>query len=266
MSSRWIWLMVGVVVAIVAVVAVGILYMVVSGPYHWYPYQVHGFTGAPQYGPFGVGSGYGYSIYSINESMKLAMDVPSYAHIYPSNNTIVFTSNQINLVVLAMMGNDAESMFNATAPSYAHGDVFVIYGLINPTLVVPSGAVIHVTFINLDDDMYHNFVVTTVPPPYPYYVMHYVGMYGGMGPMMMLYMTWLPPANYKAGYAYGYQYTIVLNEPGTYWYICTYPGHAEEGMYGEIIVSNGVNAYSTQLQLNAQSYLSNGMGMMGWWG
>ncbi|MFP3281155.1 MAG: hypothetical protein RXO76_08850 [Vulcanisaeta sp.] len=66
-------------------------------------------------------------------------------------------------MVLAMMGNDAESMFNATPLPYVHGDVFVIYGLINPTLVVPAGAIIHVTFINLDDGMYHNFVVTTVP-------------------------------------------------------------------------------------------------------
>jgi len=109
----------------------------------------------------------------------------------------------------------------------------------NNVTYITGSAIIHITFINLDDDMYHNFVITTAPPPYPYNVMPYIGMYGGMGPQMMLYMRWLPPANYNSGYAYGYQYTVSLNLPGTYWYICTYPGHAEEGMYGKLIVVGG---------------------------
>ncbi|WP_243681330.1 hypothetical protein [Vulcanisaeta souniana] len=70
-----------------------------------------------------------------------------------------------------------------------------------------------------------------------------MGMYGGMGPQMMLFMRWLPPANYNTGYAYGYEYTFTITALGTYWYLCTYPGgHAEEGMYGEIIaVGNGLS-------------------------
>lgn len=179
---------------------------------------------------------YGYRSYSISQVEKEITEVPGYAHVYPGNDTIVFNSKDINLLVIAMMGYNATSYFNATLPSYAHGDVFVIYGLVNPTLIVPTGATIHVTFVNLDDDMYHNFVVTTAPPPYPYNVMPYIGMYGGMGPQMTLYMRWLPPANYGVGRAYGYVYEFTLTGPGTYWYLCTYPGHAEAGMYGEIIV------------------------------
>ncbi|AFZ69818.1 hypothetical protein Calag_0023 [Caldisphaera lagunensis DSM 15908] len=176
-----------------------------------------------------------FTRYPINESMELANEIPNYVHIYKNNNSIVIDNNNINLVVLAMMGNDAANMTNSTVPSYSHGDVFVIYGLINPTLIVPSGSTIHVLFINLDDDMYHNFIITTTPPPYPYNVMPYVGMNGGMGPSMRLYMTWLPPANYNNNYAYGYEYTFIINSPGNYWYLCTYPGHAENGMYGEVI-------------------------------
>ncbi len=58
-----------------------------------------------------------------------------------------------------------------------------------------------------------------------------------MGPGMMVNMEWLPPANYGEGYAASYSYSLVMEYPGIYWYVCTYPGgHAEEGMYGEIIV------------------------------
>ncbi|MGC9152520.1 MAG: hypothetical protein ACP5GY_02160 [Vulcanisaeta sp.] len=79
--------------------------------------------------------GYGFSIstYLINASLTMVMTIPSYAHVYPQNNTIVFTSRDIDLTVIAMMDGDAERMFNATPPPYVHGNVFVIYGLINPT-------------------------------------------------------------------------------------------------------------------------------------
>jgi len=260
MEQRWVYIITGIVIgAVVTAIIIGIVSTLGSSYYYYHNGYVNSY--------YNLYGGYGYSIYPINKSISMSMEVPSYAHVYPQNNTIVFTSTQINLVVLAMMGNDAESMFNATPPPYVHGDVFVIYGLINPTLVVPAGAIIHVTFINLDDDMYHNFVVTTVPPPYPYYVMPYIGMYGGMGPQMMLYMRWLPPANYESGYAYGYQYVIALNAPGTYWYLCTYPGHAESGMYGEIIVTgngDGQVIGNYQNPYAPVGYPGMRPGMMGW--
>jgi len=49
-------------------------------------------------------------------------------------------------------------------------------------------------------------------------------------------MPVLPNENKQQGYAYEYADSVTLSQPGTYWYICTYPGHAEEGMYGKIIV------------------------------
>lgn len=59
---------------------------------------------------------------------------------------------------------------------------------------------------------------------------------------MMLYMRWLPPANYKAGYAYGYEHIFTVAGPGAYWCLCAYPGHAEGGMHGEMIAAGGVTA------------------------
>lgn len=59
-------------------------------------------------------------------------------------------------------------------------------------------------------------------------------MGGGMMGRFITMMPLLPPANYNQGYAYEFSYTFTL-QPGNYWYICTYPGRAETGMYGEIL-------------------------------
>ena len=275
---RLVWVLVGIAVGVGLMYAAQLIIYLHQGP----GIYINGRGEAVPYGyPQGQGtvipyrypliyySAFEYVALPINQTVREVMEVPSYAHVYLSNNTIVFTSRDIDLLVVAMMGDGAERMFNATPPPYVNGDVFVVYGLINPTLVIPAGATVHVTFVNLDDDMYHNFVITAVPPPYPYNVMPYVGMYGGMGPQMMLYMRWLPPADYKAGYAYGYEYTFTVAEPGTYWYLCTYPGHAEMGMYGKIIVVgsnvNAAQAYPVS-QYPGPYYGPGWMGgMMGWW-
>ncbi|MCY0859235.1 MAG: sulfocyanin-like copper-binding protein [Sulfolobaceae archaeon] len=180
----------------------------------------------------------------ISQAIQMIHQIPPYAHVFPSNDSIVFTSTDITLIVLAMGHERAINLTGYIPPSYAHADhdVFVIYGLINPTLIIPAGATVQLIFINLDDNMYHNFVVTTYPPPYPYNVMPETmmgGMMGGYysGYRTLFYMPYIPYANYAQGYAYEYSTTFVLSSPGTYWYLCTYPGHAELGMYGELIVT-----------------------------
>ncbi|MFP3211605.1 MAG: plastocyanin/azurin family copper-binding protein, partial [Thermocladium sp.] len=259
-----------IITGIIAALAVAAIYLAINNWWGWWgygPMMGWGYFGAPAHppymgAPYGVGNapygmmgwgtygypisgaaGYGYPSayslreYTINESMQLMSLEPSNAKIFRGNDTIVFYSDNVTLIVIAMMGNDAEKMTGTTAPAYSHGDVFVIYGLINPTIIVPADAVLHVVFINLDDDMYHNFIITEAPPPYPFNVMPYAMRGTEMGPAMMAAASWLPPANYGEGYAYGYAYSVVLGYPGVYWYICTYPGHAEEGMYGEIVVN-----------------------------
>jgi FtsP/CotA-like multicopper oxidase with cupredoxin domain len=58
-----------------------------------------------------------------------------------------------------MMSDDAVNITGTHPSSYSKGDVFVISGLINPTLVVPKGATVQFTIINLDEDMYHNLAI-----------------------------------------------------------------------------------------------------------
>jgi len=178
--------------------------------------------------PYGGMMG-GMKTVNIQSAIELMKNPPAYAHVFVNNNSIVFTSKDINLVVLTMGHKRAENLTGLQSPPH---DVFVIYGLIDPKLIIPAGAVIYITVINLDDNMYHNFVITTESPPYPYNVMMGEGMMSGFVAMMPL----LPPANYQNGYAYEFSYTVQLSQAGIYWYICTYPGHAQEGMYGEMIV------------------------------
>lgn len=137
-----------------------------------------------------------------------------------------------------MMPEDAANLTGTKPPSYASDDVFVVCGLINPTLVMPAGATVHFVFVNLDNDMYHNFVLTTETPPYSHYPMQ--GMMG-MGNGNVLFggymMSYVNPADYAQGMAYASSYGLTLEGQTTLWYICSYPGHAEIGMYGKVLVS-----------------------------
>jgi len=94
-----------------------------------------------------------------------------------------------------------------------------IEGLKNPTLVVPTGATVKALFINTDDDMAHNLrfgVQHTGPGP-------------SVGTPDLLHKT---TAAFHAA-----DVTLrVPARPGTYYYYCTVPGHAQGGMYGTLIV------------------------------
>ncbi len=179
------------------------------------------------------GYAYGYlGSTSIPQAVQAIRSVQPYARVFPQNDTIVFYSTQINLVVLSMGHQRALNLTNYTPPISAHAqnNVFVIDGLINPTLIVPGESVLNIELINLDAGDFHNLAITPVPPPYPYYSMMYIRMdVMGMTPM-------IPPANYNGGEAYESSFTMYL-QPGTYYYVCEYPGHAEMGMYGEIMVT-----------------------------
>lgn len=107
---------------------------------------------------------------------------------------------------------------------------FEVLGLINPELIIHEGVQVHFTAINIDDDSSHNFVLSAQGPPYGY--MGGTGMMGGINFMSM--MNFMPPVN---GGHYSYDnFTYTFSQAGTFWYLCTYPGHAEYGMYGEISV------------------------------
>ena len=107
---------------------------------------------------------------------------------------------------------------------------FEILSLINPHIQVKAGVAVQFTVVNIDSDSYHNFVISSEGPPYPY--MMGGGMMSGYYYTMMPY---LPPAG-SGSYSYT-NFTVSFSHSGNFWYLCTYPGHAEQGMYGEITVS-----------------------------
>ncbi len=191
------------------------------------------YTGPQSQSQYGMMYGSYYQAFktiSINDA-EAATHLPEYAQISKDSNTITFNSQNVIISALSMMGDDAKNMTGASLPSYAKDDVFVIGNIIDPTLVIKAGTQLNITSINLDEEMAHNFVIMTAAPPYSYMPMHSM-MYGGIVSMMPV----LPNADKKIGYAYEMSYQVTISQPGTYWYVCTYPGHAEDGMYGKMVV------------------------------
>ncbi|KAA8922042.1 rusticyanin [Thermoplasma sp.] len=137
----------------------------------------------------------------------------------PADSTIYINSSTDLLVMAGPM--NAPSMYS-----------FEILGMFNPTLVIRDGVTVHFTVVNIDTDSYHNFVISSRGPPYPY--MSGMGSMGFGSYGFMTSMNFLPPQS--SGHFYYYNLTYTFSQPGTFWYLCTYPGHAENGMYGKITV------------------------------
>jgi len=189
--------------------------------------------GAGSYGGMMGGSGNFSTHIGISTAESYADRLPAGALAYSNNNTVSFISGNITLVVLAMGVQRAINLTHEQPPAFdsnRSGNAFVIDGMINPTLIIPKGAIVHVEFINLDSGEYHNVIMTATGPPYQYMPMSAME---GIISMMPL----IPPADYSGGSASEYNYTVVFDNTGTYWYLCMYPGHAQMGMYGKIVVS-----------------------------
>ena len=180
----------------------------------------------------GGGTGQFSTHVSIVAAESNESDIPYYVRKYVNNNTLAFSSSNITLVVLAMGVQRAINLTHEQPPQYdsnSSGNAFVIYGLINPALIIPKDAIVHVEFINLDSSEYHNVIMSATGPPYQYMPMSAMNGIVSMMPVIQ-------HADYSNGSASEYNYTTAFNNPGVYWYLCMYPGHAQMGMYGKIIV------------------------------
>ncbi|CAA7600447.1 Cupredoxin [Acididesulfobacillus acetoxydans] len=131
-----------------------------------------------------------------------------------SANTITYAGSSVKIVMLG-------------GPQNADGK-FVIDGLINPTLNIPEGANVTLEFINQDSGMPHGVEITTATPPYAYMSMMQGGIYPGA------FIQPLPPAT-AAKYP-AVTTSFNAKQAGTFYYICQFPGHAEKGMYGKIVI------------------------------
>lgn len=75
------------------------------------------------------------------------------ATINKSVKTVVYTGTNVNLVALA-------------SPHGVPNMTWEIDGLVNPTIMIPSGTKVDVTLVKPDWGYMHGFEVTATPPPY----------------------------------------------------------------------------------------------------
>ncbi len=132
-----------------------------------------------------------------------------------TNNSITYSGQDVNIVALA-------------GPTGAD-QKFVIDGLVNPTLHIQKGAKVSFQLINEDAGMPHGVEITSAKPPFSYMSMMQGGIYGGS------FIHPIPAAT-KAGDP-TLTTTFTASQAGTFTYLCQYPGHAQQGMYGQIMIS-----------------------------
>ena len=137
------------------------------------------------------------------------------------------------------MNSPAMKMYGKTALMFSQKQVWImvksgpsndmlsyrIDGIRNPKLLVRPGAILHILFVNADDDMKHDLRVAPYKP----------GMNVHVPPTLGVGTKELPPHGNKVFYAEW----ITLKMPktkGEFEYLCTVKGHAPGGMFGYISV------------------------------
>ena len=182
------------------------------------------------------GTYYGSGVYQnagkyMNQSTLDSLSLP------PASISVVKASNSIFI-------NQSTTLLVELSPSmgssnYTPQEYFEMYGLENPRIIAKQGVTIKFEIVNMDA-MEHNLELTSNGPPYRYMsMMGYDGEYYGNSAYYgnsMMYSSFLPPYSGNSHYPYENSSFTTTNS-GNYWYICTYPGHAEEGMYGEFTVA-----------------------------
>ncbi len=114
-----------------------------------------------------------------------------------------------------------------------HDLEFVVNGLVNPAVHVPSGIPVTIHVVNLDPSEDHSWVLTTRAPPYGAYpMMSGGGMMGGSSGMWGTSMMGAP----QGGSYWSQTMWFTTAAPGQFWYLCSYPDHASSDMYGAFVV------------------------------
>lgn len=161
----------------------------------------------------------------ISKESLLEIQQEELAELSRTSSGTIYVNNSSTLLVEQ---SPAMGSMNSSPQEY-----FVIDGLVNPTMVMKQEISIKFIIVNMDD-MEHNFAITTFPPPYPYMIMGGNMMNNGFN--FTFDTPYLQPYNGGSRYPSS-TFTYVVGNSGEFWYLCTYPGHAQEGMYGKIIIS-----------------------------
>jgi len=176
------------------------------------------------YGTMGGHGGFqGATQVSYEDAMRLLDETRRAVRVDKAKNEVFFSGKRISIAMAAV-----DPGFEDTT--------FEVAGLVNPTIVVPAGSEITLTFVNMDygADMPHGVVITPVQPPYPPLTM--MGM-----PYSLAGVPILAPRSAKdvksATYAES-STSFPAPQPGSYYYLCQYYDHASKGMYGRFVVVN----------------------------
>ena len=145
-----------------------------------------------------------------NKDLAAADKAATQGTISDDKKTLTFTGKVINLVVHTGPEDDMLS--------------YRIVGLKNPELVVPSGAMLNVLFVNDDTDMKHNLRFTADKAPFA----------DQPDPKQSVGTPDIKPQTKTA--KYGEEMTLRTDHVGTFTYVCTIKGHAKGGMYGTLSV------------------------------
>jgi rusticyanin len=125
--------------------------------------------------------------------------------------------------------HDSARLVVVASPDTGPDMTFRIAGLADPRIVVPVGTTVTIRFINADHDTSHGLIVTDALPPFPYMEM--------MG----------APQTFSGGFAMplgdatssgmpAESVTFTAGAKGRFTYLCPVPGHAQQGMFGELDV------------------------------
>ncbi|MHB8115625.1 MAG: rusticyanin [Acidithiobacillus ferrivorans] len=128
-----------------------------------------------------------------------------------SGDTVTYSGKTVHVVAAAVL------------PGFPFPS-FEIHDVKNPTLDIPAGAAVDVTFINTNKGFGHSFDITKKAPPF--------AVMPNIKPIVA--GTGFSPVP-KDG-KFGYSEFTWHPTAGTYYYVCQIPGHAATGMFGKIIV------------------------------
>jgi rusticyanin len=148
---------------------------------------------------------------------RLGNETPSGATVDPADHRLTFSGSTVRLVVLA-------------DPSGGSDETFRIAGMVNPTILVRSGATVSIEVVNADPDAAQGLVLIGA------------GQTGSEVPMMTSSPAFIGAAVWflgdptSAGLHAG-TLSFTATTAGTYRYLCAVPGHAQEGMIGSFIVT-----------------------------
>ncbi len=139
---------------------------------------------------------------------------------------------QINRKTNTVRYPGRSAMIVALASPHGKPDMtWEIDGLVNPTLVVRAGARLTVTLVNADWGYLHGFELTPTPPPYPFMAMMSSATWFVVPPLPERTTKSLTTARYYS------QSAALTVRSGVYYYLCPVPGHAQQGMYGRLVVT-----------------------------